>query len=95
MPRDATENDVRQFFNECAPTEVVLCEGGNVFVQFYNDQEFGKACAKDGHQLRWTKVGVLALNKADYATGISGAASGEPNKGETNKVCVWILNSYW
>lgn len=89
VPRDATENDVRQFFNECNPTDIVMAEGGNVFVQLVDQEAFQKACLKDGHQLRWTKVGVLALtSRQEYLSMVSkGPQVGEGGKDDlTDKV---------
>ncbi len=59
-----------------------------MFVQFTNQEEFQKACTKDGHQLRWTKVGVLALvAKEDYLAAINPEANTSvENNEETNKV---------
>ena len=95
VPRDTTENDVCQFFNECTPSDVVICDGGNVFVQFIDQEEFQKACTKDGHQLRWTKVGVLAIvNKEEYLSGINSnglADVDEDNKDDSNKVCYCLI----
>ncbi len=63
-----------------------------MYVKLNSQTEFEKASIKDGHQLRWTKVGVLTImTKEDYATGV--ASSSLDNQGsheEANKVCNYI-----
>ena len=60
-----------------------------MYVQLNSQQEFEKACIKDGHQLRWTKVGVLTITtKEDYAAGVaSSSVDNQGNHEEANKVC--------
>lgn len=51
---------------------------GSIFVQLESQFDFENACLKDGHQLRWQKVGVLMItNKTDYDRGRGGDSSFE------------------
>ena len=66
VQRDSTDNDVRQFFDECTLQEVVFGGNGVIFVRMDNPIDFEKACKKDGHQLRWQKVGVFSVLKEEF-----------------------------
>lgn len=60
-----------------------MTDGGIVYVELPDQEAFQKACLKDGHQLRWTKVGVQVLtSKQDYISSVSECPLNE-EKGDT------------
>lgn len=71
-PQDATEDDVRHFFNECQLQEIVFdadeegCVNGVVMVKLGTQDNFSKALQKDQHQMRWKQIHVYSALKGDF-----------------------------
>ena len=95
VPRDVTESDVRSFFSDCTIDEVVF-DGERatvIYVKLVSQEDFNKACAHDGHPMRWQKVEVTCALQSEYE------AVQDKNVQVCVCVCVCVcvktISSYW
>lgn len=69
-PRDATEGDVRGFLSDCTIEEILFdgdrTAGAVIYVKLASQEDFNKACAHDGHPMRWQKVEVSCALQSEF-----------------------------
>ena len=62
---------MRAFLSDCSVEEVLFngdrsTTGPIVYVKLVSQDDFNKACAHDGHPMRWQKVEVSCILQSEY-----------------------------